>query len=146
ECLSVFGLHPVAFIRLAGDLGCSHVTLNLSASANRLPVYPEVSFRHDSALQREMTQAARDCGVAIGMIEGFAITPDIAAADYARDLDMVAELGAKAICSVSLEKDMARSHAEFARIAEMAAERGLVATTEVGAGVLRRLDKAVAAV
>ena len=30
ECLSVFGLHPVEFIRLVGDLGCSHVTLNLS--------------------------------------------------------------------------------------------------------------------
>jgi len=146
ECLSVFGLHPIDFIRLAGDLGCSHVTLNLARSANRLPVYPEVSFRHDTALQRNMAAALSDCNVSIGMMEGFAITPDIAAQSYAADLDMVAALGAKAICAVSLERDMARTHGEFARLAEMAAERGLFATTEVGAGVLRRLDKAMQAV
>lgn len=146
ECLSVFGLHPVEFIGLAGDLDCSHVTLNLSPLANRLSIYPEISFRNDPALQRAMAQALRDSNVRIGMMEGFAVTPDTAAADYAGDLDMVAELGAKAICTVSLERDMARTHDEFARITELAAERGLVATTEVGAGVLRRLEKAVQAV
>jgi sugar phosphate isomerase/epimerase len=145
ECLSVFGLHPVEFIRLAGDLGCSHVTLNLGAAANRLPIYPDVSFRHDPALQRRMAAALQDGGVRIGLIEGFAITPDTAAADYAADLDMAVGLGAAAICAVSLERDMGRTHGEFAHLAEMAATRGLVVTTEVGAGVLRRLDKALAA-
>jgi sugar phosphate isomerase/epimerase len=80
------------------------------------------------------------------MMEGFAITPDTAVADYAGDLDMVAGLGARAICAVSLYRDLARTHAEFAQLAAMAATRGLVTTTEVGAGVLRRLDKAVRAV
>lgn len=146
ECLSTFGLHPVELIRLTGELGCSHVTLNLGPAANRLPIYPEVTFRHDRALQREMSAALRDGGVVIGMMEGFAITPEIRAANYAADLDMAAELGARAICTVSLERDMARSHAEFAALARLAAERGLFTTTEVGAGVLRRLDKAVAAI
>jgi sugar phosphate isomerase/epimerase len=145
ECLSTFGLHPVALIRLTGDLGCSHVTLSMGRPANRLPMYPEVSFRDDPALQREMVAALRDSGVRIGMMEGFAISPDNRAEDLARDLDMAAGLGAAAICTVSLERDLARTHAEFARLTEMAATRGLVTTTEVGAGVLRRLDKAVAA-
>lgn len=145
ECLSTFGLHPVELIRLTGELGCSHVTLNLGPAANRLPMYPAVSFRHDPALQREMKAALADSGVCIGMIEGFAILPNNRAEDFARDLDMVAELGAAAICTVSLERDMARTHAEFARLTEMAAERGLVTTTEVGAGGLRRLEKALAA-
>jgi sugar phosphate isomerase/epimerase len=146
ECLSTFGLHPVELIRLTGELGCSHVTLNLGPAANRLPIYPEVSFRHNRALQREMAAALRDNNVTIGMMEGFAIMPDTRAEDYAAELDIVARLGAKAICTVSLERDMVRSHAEFATLAQLACERGLFTTTEVGAGVLRRLDKAVAAV
>jgi len=146
ECLSTFGLDPVALIELTGELGCGHVTLNLGPAANRLPVYPEVSFRHDAPLQRAMKAALADSGVRIGLVEGFAILPDTDAQSFAADLDMVADLGAAAICTVSLERDMARSHAQFARLAELAAERGLVVTTEVGAGVLRRLDKAKAAV
>jgi sugar phosphate isomerase/epimerase len=145
ECLSTFGLHPVEFIRLAGELGCSHVTLNLGEAANRLPCYPALSFRNDAALQREMAAALAASGVRIGMIEGFAITPETEAADYARDLDMAARLGAGAICAVSLDRDMDRTHAAFAELAEMATARGLFATTEVGAGVVRRLDKALAA-
>jgi sugar phosphate isomerase/epimerase len=146
ECLSTFGLHPVELIRLTGELGCSHVTLNLGPAANRLPTYPGISFRHDPALQREMAAALADSGVRLGLVEGFAIGPDTGAEDYRRDLDMVAGIGARAICAVSLERDMARSHGEFARLTELAAERGLITTTEVGAGVLRRLDKALAAV
>ncbi|MCW1428881.1 sugar phosphate isomerase/epimerase family protein [Novosphingobium sp. JCM 18896] len=146
ECLSTFGLDPVALIELTGDLGCSHVTLNLGPAANRLSIYPAVLFRHDTALQRAMKAALADNGVRIGMVEGFALLPDNQADDFARDLDMVAGLGAAAICAVSLERDVARSHAQFARLTELASERGLVVTSELGAGGLRRLDKALAAV
>lgn len=145
ECLSVFGLDPVAFIALAADLGCAHVTLNLGGSANRLPIYPDRPFRNDAALQGEMARALADRGVTIGLLEGFAITPQVSAADYAGDLDMAARLGVRSICAVSLERDMARTHAQFAQLAELAWERGIATTTEVGAGVLRRLDKARAA-
>ena len=145
ECLSTFGLHPVELIRLTGELGCSHVTLNLGRAANRLPIYPDVSFRRDPALQREIKAALADTGVCLGLVEGFAILPDNRADDFARDLDMVAELGAQAICAISMERDVARAHAQFARLTELAAARGLVTTTELGAGGLRRLDKARAA-
>lgn len=145
ECLSTFGLHPVELIRLTGELGCSHVTLNLGRSANRLPIYPDLSFRDDPALQREMKAALADSGVTIGVVEGFAILPDNRAEDFARDLDMVAGLGARAICTVSMERDVARTHGQFARLTELAAARGLVTTTELGAGALRRLDRARAA-
>lgn len=146
ECLSTFGLHPAELIRLTGELGCSHVTLNLGPAANRLPIYPELSIRDDPALRRDVQAALAGSGVRIGMMEGFAITPDNRADDLARDLDIAAELGAAAICTVSLERDMARTHGEFARLTELAAERGLMVTTEVSAGVLRRLEKALAAV
>jgi sugar phosphate isomerase/epimerase len=145
ECLSTFGLHPVELIRLTGELGCSHVTLNLGPAANRLPLYPKMSFREDPSLQREIKAVLADSGVTIGVVEGFAILPDTSVEDFARDLDMVAGLGARAICTVSMERDVERTHAEFARLTELAAARGLVTTTELGAGALRRLDKARAA-
>lgn len=145
ECLSTFGLHPAELIRLTGELGCSHVTLTMGPAANRLPIYPETCIRDDPALQREIKGALAGSGVRLGMLEGFALLPGGTAEALARDLDIAAALGAAAVCAVSLERDMARTHAEFARLAEMAATRGLVTTTELGAGVLRRLDKAVTA-
>lgn len=146
ECLSVFGLHPVDFIRIAGELGCSHVTLSMSRSPNRLPVYPDLSFRHDPALRAEMRGALADSGVAIGIMEGFAVLPGGTVDDFRADLDMTAELGARAICAVSIDKDTARTHDQYARLAELAAERGLLTTTEACAGVYRRLGHAVEAV
>ena len=101
ENLSTFGLHPVEFIRLAGELACGHVSLNLSGSANRLDIYPEVSWREDVALQRDMARAAGDAGIAISLVEGFAIMPGTTT-DFSADLDRVAAMGAKAFASERL--------------------------------------------
>lgn len=145
ECLSAFGLHPVEFIRIAAGLGCSHVTLSLSPSPNRLPTYPDVTFRHDPALRREMRAALADGGVAVGMVEGFAVVPDGSVDQFAADLDTAAELGARGVCTVSIDRDRGRTHDQFARLTELAAERGLDTTTEACAGVYRKLDLAVEA-
>lgn len=146
ECLSVFGMNPVEFIRLAGDLGCSHVSLNLSKSANRLPQYPGFSIREDPALRRKIVAALSDNSVRLSLLEGFALTPDNTPEALADGLDIAAELGARAICAVSLDKDLGRTYDSFARLSEIAGERGIVLTTEVGAGVLRNLGAALAAV
>lgn len=145
EYLSALGLPPVEFIRVAGDLGCGHVSLNLSGSANRLAVYPEARWRSDPAARREIGAALRDSGVALSHLEGFAVTPRTSAADLLRDLDVAAELQARAICTVSLDTDMDRTHDQFARLAEHAAAHGMITTTEVGAGVLRTLPRALEA-
>lgn len=145
ECLSVFGLHPVEFVRLAADLGCGHVSLNLSGPANRLAQYPDISWGDDAGLRRDVAQALRQSVVGLALVEGFTIAPGMSAGDHAGALDMVADMGARAICAVSLERDRERGHAEFAQLAELAAQRGLVTTTEVGAGVLRNLARAAAA-
>jgi sugar phosphate isomerase/epimerase len=145
ECLSMFGLHPVDFIRIAGELGCSHVTLSMSSSPNRLPIYPDIAFRQDPALRRDMRSALADNAVKIGMMEGFAVLPGGSVDDFAADLDMTAELGTRAICTVSIDKDAARTHDQYARLAELAAQRGLLTTTEACAGVYRKLDLALEA-
>ena len=146
ETLSVFGLHPAEFVRMAAELGCSHVTLNLHPAANRLPPYPELSIRSDRGMQAEIRNALRESGVRLGMMEGFAILPGSEVEDMASDLDIAAGLGARAVCAVSLERDRPRSYAQFARLTELAAQRGLAVTTEVGAGILRDLPRALEAV
>lgn len=145
ECLSALGLHPVEFIHIAGELGCGHVSLNLSRCPNRLPEYPELSIREDATLRRDIRAAFADTGVRLSLLEGFALTPDTAPDAMAPVLDIAAELGARAICAVSIDKDRARTHTGFARLAAMAGERGLLTTTEVGAGVIRKLSTAVEA-
>jgi len=146
ETLAGLGLDPASFVRLAGELGCSHATLNLGPAANRLPDMPEAVIRTDPAVRRAVRAACEETGVRIGVLEGFAITRHNCAGDLEADLDIAAGIGATAICTVSLEKDIARTHDEFARLTEMAANRGLITTTEVGAGVLRTLAASVAAV
>jgi sugar phosphate isomerase/epimerase len=145
ETLSMFGMDPVEFVHLAADLGCGHVSLNLGGSANRLAMYPQWSFRDDPALVRRTAEALREHGVAASLVEGFAVVPD-RELDYSRDLDLACQFGARAICTVSIDRDEARTHAEYARLAEEAAQRGLIATTEACAGAYRTLAKSMRAI
>lgn len=145
ENLSTFGLDPVQFVHIAADLGCGHVSLNLSGSANRLDLYPPFSFRDDAALRRATASALAERVLAVSLVEGFAVLPD-AEPDFARDLDLACELGAKAICAVSIDRDEARTHALYAHLAAQAGERGLLTTTEACAGAYRTLAKTMAAI
>jgi sugar phosphate isomerase/epimerase len=145
ENLSTFGLPPVDFIHLAADLGCGHVSLNLRGSANRMEPYPAFSLADDAALRRSVGAACRERGVRVSLMEGFAVLPD-READYSRDLDSAAELGARAICAVSMDRDAGRTHSLYAQLAEQAGALGLLTTTEACAGVYRSLAKAMAAV
>jgi len=145
ENLSTFGLDPVDFVHLTADLGCGHVSLNLGGSANRLEMYPQWSFRDDPGLVRRTAEALRERGVAASLVEGFAIVPD-RKLDYNRDLDIACQFGARAICTVSMDRDEGRTHAEYARLTEEAGVHGLITTTEACAGAYRTLGKTMRAI
>ena len=145
ECLSGLGLPPAAFVRLAGELGFAHVSLSLSGAANRLACYPETSLR-DGPLVRDAVRAALDySGVRLSLLEGFAITPELPADAWTPALDLAADLGARAVCVIGMDRDRPRCHDAFARFAQLCAKRGLIATTEVGAGICRDLERALVA-
>ncbi|MCB2079480.1 MAG: sugar phosphate isomerase/epimerase [Novosphingobium sp.] len=146
ECLSLFGLDPVSQVRLAATLGCEHVSLNLRGPANCLPPHQPVMLCDDKAARDATGKALRDEGVRLSLLEGFAILPDQDASEHLAALDMAAQLGARAICAISLDKDAERAAASFRSLAEMADERGLIVTTEVGAGTVRNLTRAIDAV
>jgi sugar phosphate isomerase/epimerase len=143
DYLSVFGLEPVEFIHLARDLGLSSVGLNLRGAPNSLSRASDVGFRNSPERRSAITRSLRETGMTLALVEGFTTAADDSVADMVRDLDHLAEMGAVSICHVSVDRDRMRMQAQFRQLAELAAERGIFTTTEVGAGVVRNLKSAL---
>ena len=122
---TVFGLPPVEFVHLAGDLGCSHVSTGLAPVPWKLDHFADWSLSDDAPLRRRTMEAMRDRGVSISLAEGFTIRPGREIADLQSDLDVAAELGAERVGTVAMEMDRARAFEQIALLAEMTAERDL---------------------
>lgn len=131
EFISVIGMPPVDFVRFARDMGVRHIGMALQPI---LPVnphgYPQWSLRESKELVRETVAALRDLDVSIGVGEGFLGWPGSSMADYAGDLDIMAELGAGCVNILGLAPDAAECIDQFAQFAEMASARGLKSVTE----------------
>jgi sugar phosphate isomerase/epimerase len=130
------------YVALADQLGCDFVSVNFGRPANAPADFSGPTLWQSAALRRHLADAVSAHGLRIELVEGFAITPDTGIEHYEADLDAIAQLRARSICAVSMDKDMARTEAHFAGLADMAAKRGLLVTTEVGAGVLSNFEKA----
>lgn len=142
EYLSVFGMPLPDYVALAARLTFDFVSVNLRGASNA-PDNAAIEALKDSRKERQqLAMALSDYGMRLSQVEGFAITPETCINDFAADLDVVAQLGARSICAVSLDKDLGRTNAQFSCLAEMAAERNLLVTTEVGAGVTRNFETA----
>jgi len=143
--LSVFDMPPVEFVKLAAALACDSVSLVLaSAAANNPDGHPPWSLRDDAGLRRELIAGLRDSGVRLGLVEGFAVIPGKDICACAADLDLVAELGGTRVACVSLDKDMARTIDGFGILADMADERGLRVSAEMGSlGPYGRVEAAL---
>ena len=140
EMLTLLGMPPVEYVRLAGELGCVEVSTGLSGlpltmfGITDFAPYPMWSLKDDPALRREMIAAMRDCGVRIGLGEGFRVARDLDPRDSAADLDIMAELGAKRINAICMDESMVAGSTEakekLAVLSEMAMARGMVFTIE----------------
>ena len=127
--LSAFGLPPVEFVDLAGDLGCRFI----STVVQGLPLvplgYPPFSLK-DAALRRDMLAAMDHRGVKISLGDGFLVLPGSDAHKLTADLDALAELGVPRINVVSLDPDLSRTFEQFAVLTELAAQRGIQTVVE----------------
>ena len=122
---SAFGMPPVEYVRLAAELGCSHITTGLGPVPWNPCGFPPWSLREDLALRRETTDVMRDLGVVISVANGFSLKPQADVRDFAADMDLVAELGAAQVGTVGIDRDIARSHDQLAHLTEMAVQRGM---------------------
>lgn len=135
EYLSVFGMALPDYVALAAKLGCDFVSVTFGKPANAACGRGE-TLRESADLRRTLASSLGDHGLRLEQVEGFGITPDRGVDHYAHDLDAIAELGARSICAVSIDQDIGRTKARFIELADMAQERGILLTTEVGAGVI----------
>ena len=89
--------------------------------------------------------ADRDVSISLG--EGLVIRPDADVSALAPDLDVMAELGAAQINTVSFERDRDRTFDQLALLTQLAAERGMGTTVEMAPGmVIGDLPTALAAI
>ena len=146
ERLCVFGLPPVQFVELAGDVGCRYISTALAPMQYNPHGYPRWSLRDDAALRREMLAAMRNRGVSISLCEGFGVRPGSDVSEYAADLDILCELEVDRINVASSERDVSRTFDQFAKIAGMADALGIETTIEIGPGPVPNLRSALAAV
>jgi len=130
EQLSVFGLPPVEFVTLAGDLDCRYISITLSPNSFNPHGYPAWSLRDDPALRRTMITVMRDRNVSISLAEGLVILPDSDIRTRAADLDLMCELGVRRINTTSFEPDLGRTLDQLAHLAEMAEAAGVETTME----------------
>lgn len=130
EFISTLGMPPVEAVRLAADLGVSRMGIAPAPITANPHGFAPWDLRQDPALVRDIKASLREHSVQLSLGEGFLIMPGIEIADMAGALDIMAELGAPVVNGVAIEEDRARAQDEFARFAEMAAARGLVATLE----------------
>jgi sugar phosphate isomerase/epimerase len=126
EFISVFGMPPVDYVRLAAELGCQHVSTALDPVPGYNPFnYPGWSLSKDKALRRDMVAAMDDTGVTISLGEGLGVFPGKDVSEHEADLDAMAELRVERLNTLSFDPDLQRSFDQFARLTEMAARRGI---------------------
>jgi sugar phosphate isomerase/epimerase len=135
EFISVFGLPPVEFVHLAADLGCRHISTSLTGARLEALGYPEFSLSDDARLRQDLLTAMDDRGVSISLGEGMVITPDADVSGLAAGLDIMAEIGAAQINTISFDRDRNRTFDQLAQLTELAAERGMGTTIELAPGM-----------
>jgi len=130
EHISVFGLPPPDFIRLAADLGCQHISSGLRPLPYNPHGNPVWSLADDAALRRETEQAMAQTGVTISLGGGVSVAPDVDIRDRAGDLDLLCGLGIRLFNAISFERDRQRTLDQFGALADMLASRGAAASLE----------------
>lgn len=135
EFISVLGLPPVDFVEAAATLGVSKIGLACDPIATLPELYPSWSLRENPALVREVGKALAANGVALSLGEGFLIRAGVDIADHAAEIDILAQLGTPLVNVVTIESDPARNRDQFGLFADLAAERGLLASIEYMPGL-----------
>ena len=130
DYISVVGLHPVEFVKLARRLGCDHIGIGLEPGGDNPHGYAPWSLRSDAGLRRDLKRALADHDVTISIGDGLLGRPDVPAAAVEADLDLFAELGVTTANLVSLDPDRDRASASIAAFADAARARGMRAVIE----------------
>ncbi len=126
EFISVFGMPPVRFIELAAELGCPNISLGLQQMEYDPFGFPRYSLPGDAALRREVKAALAANGVTISLGENLPVMAEGDSHDmWKATLDLLAEMGATRVNSVSFAQDFQRNVDQYGLLAELTASYGI---------------------
>jgi len=125
DLMSAFGMPPVEYVQLAADLGCSHVTTGFEPVPWNPCGFRRWSLREDLALRRDTLAVMADRGVSVSVVSGFSLRAGVDVRDLGGDMDLAAELGARQLGTVGMDRDIPRALDQLAALTEMAVQRGM---------------------
>jgi sugar phosphate isomerase/epimerase len=134
EHISVFGLPPPDFVRLAAELGCQHISTGVQPIPYNPQDYPVWSLLDDLPLRRETARALAETGVTISLGGGVAVAHKVDIRERAPVIDALCGLGARMFNALSFDRDRVRSIDQIGVLADMLAERGAAAALEFAPG------------
>jgi sugar phosphate isomerase/epimerase len=130
--LSTFGMPPVDLVHLSADLGCEQVGMTMfSRGLWDPPLFPPFSLRDDPQLPAAIGAALRERGLTISFLDGFLIEPGKDIRERRTDLEIMAELGAPLVNTVSVDPDLDRTIDQFGVLVDLAAAAGMDTTLEL---------------
>ncbi len=131
EFISAFGMPPVAFVELAAELGCGHISIGTNQFEFDPHGYARFSLKDDASLRRELKAALSANGIALSLGENLAVQPGIDPREqWLSDLELFSDLGVPRINSVSFEPDLQRNIDQYGLLAETTADFGIEALIE----------------
>lgn len=119
DYLTLYGTHPIDFIKIAAAANCQTVGFFRQKIAFPFPSHPPSLFE-DAQLRRDVVRCLDDHGISISLIDAFFIHPKGSVNEYRPFFDMFGELGVKQINAVSRD-DWKRTVDEVALLGEIAA-------------------------
>jgi len=147
--LSTLGMPLVDLVHLSADLGCEQVGMTtFTRNIWDPPLFPPFNLRDDPSLPGAIGAALQERGLTISFLDGFLIFPDQDIRDRRADLEIMAELGAPLVNTVSADPDLNRSVDQFGVLVDMATAAGLGTVLELVPHVstIQNLEMALAAI
>jgi sugar phosphate isomerase/epimerase len=130
DFINVLGLPSVSYVGLATDLGCPYIGIGLVPITENQHHYPFCALLADIPLGRGLKSSLRDSDIHLPSGEGFLAHSDQSFDRYAKDSDILAELGVPQVDIVSLDLDFGGAYVEPASLVDMAEAHSLKTTFE----------------
>ena len=125
--LTVLSLTPPQLVEVAARTGYEYVGVRITRVTPQEVLY---DLARDRALMRETKARLADTGISILDVELFRMDPSLEPEHFVPELDATAELGAKHIIAQLPDPDRDRATARFARLCDLAQQRGIFVSLE----------------
>jgi sugar phosphate isomerase/epimerase len=125
--LTVLSLAPPQLVDVAARTGYEYVGVRITRVTPQEVLYDLARHR---ALMQETKARLDDTGVAVLDVELFRLDPTLEPEHFLPELDAAAELGASHIIAQLPDPDRERATARFARLCDLAQQRGLFVSLE----------------